>query len=151
MNLTAKPRRGDMGGHANQYFTSSTTGWWSMGTGWWGAANTVSDLDRKRSQVRAASYTCTVGVVEVMNSQISFCFTAVTTFSHSVLQQLSSHLQEDELEAVDHTETASAFVYPPIHAITVCSLIVERKDQCEQGRWKTYGSKDNSPSLNCTA
>jgi len=33
MNLTAKPRRGDMGGHANQYFTSSAAGWWSMGTG----------------------------------------------------------------------------------------------------------------------
>lgn len=49
MNLTAKPRRGDMGGHANQYFTSSATGWWSTGTGGRGATNTVIDLDQKRS------------------------------------------------------------------------------------------------------
>ena len=36
------------------------------------------------------------------------------------------------------------FVYPLIHAITVCSLIAERKDQCKQSRWKAYGSEDNS-------
>lgn len=50
MNLTAKPRRGDMGGHANQYFTSSATGWWGMGAGCRGVADTVTELDRKRSQ-----------------------------------------------------------------------------------------------------
>lgn len=49
MNLTAKPRRGEMGGHVNQYFTSSATDWWSMGTERQGAANTVIDLDHKRS------------------------------------------------------------------------------------------------------
>lgn len=37
-----KPRRGDMGGHANQYFTSSATGCWSMGTGWQRAADKSS-------------------------------------------------------------------------------------------------------------
>lgn len=50
MNLTAKPRRGDMGGHANQYFTSSDSGWWRKGTGWQGAAYTAIDLDGRISQ-----------------------------------------------------------------------------------------------------
>lgn len=50
MNLTAKPRRGYMGGHANQYFKSSDAGWWSMGTGWRDASNTVHELDQKWRQ-----------------------------------------------------------------------------------------------------
>lgn len=49
MDLTAKPMHCDMGGHANQYFTSSATAWWSAGTEGRGAANTVIDSDRERS------------------------------------------------------------------------------------------------------
>ena len=46
MDLTAKPLRGDMGGHANQYFTSSAAACWSVGTEGQGAANTVIDSGR---------------------------------------------------------------------------------------------------------
>lgn len=74
MDLTAKPLRGDMGGHANQYFTSSATAWWSMGTEGRDAANTVIDSDGERSgggpaRVSLSHLDPELGVVGVIKSQ----------------------------------------------------------------------------------
>lgn len=77
MNLTAKPRRGDMGGHANQYFTSSTTGWKSMRTG----------------EVRP-----------ILSGDSFFVFQC---YSYFLLFCFLHNLQEDVLEAVDHAEMTS--------------------------------------------
>lgn len=74
MDLTAKPMRGDMGGHANQYFTSSATAWWSKGTEGRGAANTVIDSDRESrgggpARVLLLHLAPELGVVGVIKSQ----------------------------------------------------------------------------------
>lgn len=150
MNLTAKPRRSDMDGHANQYLTSSATGWWKMGTGWRGAANTVIDLVE---EVQSGLSGCILHLdwryyggiqklgiirghwdsVSALNPHIlSFCsaivqLTIYSKMSWRLLFMATFHL---------------CFVYPPVHAITVCSLVAARKDQCKQSRWKAYGGKD---------
>lgn len=77
--------------HANQYFTTSATGWWSTEEGWQGAPNTVSDLDRKGSQGNPVSGCIlvtvalhAVNIVGQITSQLAwshFWFSTQSTFT----------------------------------------------------------------------
>lgn len=148
MNLTAKPRRGDMGGHPNQYFTSSATGWWSMGTEWRGAADTVIDLDRK---TRTGGLVlglcgcmlhpkCCGGNQTPANT---FTFSAEAVFAPSA----HDFLREDESEAVDHSQKTSA---PCLSAHTrrncLQSHCQKTGSEFKRGRWKAYGHKGDRSS-----